>query len=403
MSQALRTEPAANLDWSALRDRYPAAKRWVFLNAGSRGLLSTTAHAAGVASLGSDLTMTSDDPPAPAQLAELRQLFARLINAGADEIAVTKNVSEGLNLIANAIDWQAGDNVVLTSDVEHANNIYLWLALARRGVEVRDVPTVGGAIDPKAMAAAIDARTRIVAASAVTFTPGFRTALAPIGRAARAAGALFLVDGVQACGVIEVDVERDQIDALATSTSKGLLGVRGLGFLYVRRAWVPKLTPVHVARNSIDTKGKHYSEFEGGSFELWPDARRFEAGTYNFAGVAIARAALREILEIGIPQIERRAVGLATQLANGLRAQGWPVVEPPAGTERSHLVVMGERGPGGPEATGDPRLDRLASLLEANNVRFSVRRRLLRFGFHFYNDESDVDAVLSLAGRVARN
>ena len=394
MPQDLRN---ADVDWARLRDRYPAAGQWVFLNAGSRGLLSKTAHAAGLASLDGELAMSKDGPSLASQQDDLRRLFAQLINGGAAEIAVTKNVSEGLNLVAGAIDWRVGDNVVLSTDVEHANNIYLGLSLARRGVEVRDVPTRAGAIDPEAMAKAIDARTRIVTASAVTFTSGFRTDVAPIGRAARAAGALFLVDGVQACGVIDVDVERDCIDALATSTSKGLLGVRGLGMLYVRKDWARKLTPPQIARNSVDSKGKHYSEFEGGSFDLWPDARRFEAGTTNQTGIAIARAALGEILDIGIDAVESRAVGLATQLAEGLRAQGWPVVDPPQGIRRTHLLVLGDRGPGGPESTGDPRLDRLAGVLEANRVRFSIRRRLVRFGFHFYNDESDVETVLSLA------
>lgn len=403
MQQAMLSDPPVGLDWSALRHRYPATARFVFLNGGSRGLLSTTAHAAGVASLDADLGMTPDKPSSDAQLDETRALFAQLVNASADEIAVTKNVSEGLNIVASAIDWRPGDNVVIASDVEHANNIYLWLSLAQRGVELRDVPTADGAIDAGAMASAIDGRTRIVTVSAITFTPGFRTPLAPIGKAARAAGALFLVDGVQACGVIDVDVERDCIDALATSTSKGLLGVRGLGFLYVRKNWIPTLTPIHIARNSVDSQGKHYSEFEGGGFGLWRDARRFEAGNYNYTGVAIARVALQELLDIGVPNIEKRAVGLATQLAEGLREQGWPVVEPPHGIERTHLVVLGERGPGGPEGTGDPRLDRLKTVLESSKVQLSIRRRLVRFGFHFYNDESDVAAVLSIAARMARN
>lgn len=403
MQQAALRKSSSGVDWLALRNRYPAASNFVFLNAGSRGLLSTTAHAAGLASLNADLTMTPDKPGGDAQLSDVRALFAQLVNASPDEIAVTKNVSEGLNVVASAIDWRPGDNIVISSDVEHSNNIYLWLSLAKRGVEVRDVPTAGGAIDPAAMAKAIDSQTRIVTASAVTFTPGFRTPLAPIGQAARAAGALFLVDGVQACGIIDIDVGRDCIDALATSTSKGLLGVRGLGFLYVHKDWIPKLTPMHIARNSVDSQGKHYSEFEGGGFALWGDARRFEAGNYNYTGIAIARAALQELLDIGVPNIEARAVGLATQLAEGLRAQGWPVVEPPQGIERSHLVVLGERGAGGPDTTGDPRLDRLKAMLESSKVRLSIRRRLVRFGFHFYNDDSDVEAVLSIAARVLRN
>jgi selenocysteine lyase/cysteine desulfurase len=397
-----KVEPATapDIDWAAIRLRYPAAGEWVFLNAGSRGLLSESAHAAGAASLAADRLMRPDSPPADVQLAELRGLFERLIKAEAGSVAVTANVSQGLNMVATAIDWRAGDEIVLTSDLEHANNVYLWRALAAKGVVLRDIPSKDGAVDAAAIIAAIGPRTRLVTVSAVSFVPGFRAEMSGIGSAARNVGALFLVDAVQATGVLEVDVGASSIDALATSTSKGLLGVRGLGFLYVSPRVLRRLTPAFIARNSIEAKG-HYSEIEAGDFVLRPDARRFECGNYNYAGVAVARTALLEILELGIANIERRAVGLATRLAHGLAALGMPVAEPPARLRRTHLVTLGARGAGGPDATGDPQLDAFARALEKAGVKLATRRRMLRFGFHFYNDESDIGAVLDVARRFA--
>ena len=157
------------------------------------------------------------------------------------EIAVTKNVTEGLNIVANAIDWKAGDNVVVCAELEHPNNIYIWLSLRDRGVQVRAIPARNGAIDTQAMIDAIDARTRILTVASVTFAPGFRSELAALGRACRKSGALFLVDAVQSCGILDLDVEAAAIDALATSTSKGLMGIGGLGFLYVRSDWIGRL------------------------------------------------------------------------------------------------------------------------------------------------------------------
>jgi selenocysteine lyase/cysteine desulfurase len=392
------TDPAP-VDWAALRRRYPAACDTRYLNVCSRGLLSQAAHAAGVRALDADRD-ASAGAPGPQMLEELRARFGRLIGAPAQDVAVTKNVSEGLNAVCNAIEWRRGDNVVLCGEVEHPNNVYLWLALAGRGVELRDVAARAGVADAAAMAEAMDARTRIVTVSAVSFVPGFRADLARLGAAARAAGALFLVDAVQATGVVHIDVERDAVDALATSTSKGLLGSRGLGFLYVREAWARRLRPLYIARNGIDSRGRHYSEFEGPGFTLWESARRFEVGNYNYTGVAVAHASIAELLAVGPARIEMRAVSLARTLADGLSGLGYPVNAPPAPALRSHIVTLGRKGAGGPDATGDPLLDRLSGALHEAHVRHSIRRNLLRFAFHLYNDESDVRAVLDAATAV---
>lgn len=386
--------------WAEVRARYPALAHGAYLNLGSRGVISQASHAAAAAMLDADRDMRPGAKGTDTLLAETRARFAQLIGAGDDEIALTRNVSEGLNAVAGAIDWRQGDSIVLCEELEHANNIYLWLALARRGVTLISVPPRDGAIDVAAMAAAIDARTRLVTASAVTFTPGYRTDLRRIGAAARQAGALFLVDGVQACGVLPLDVEAECIDALATSTSKGLLGLRGFGFLHVSRRWSERLVPAAVARNGMETGGKHYSEFEGAGFTLRRDARRFEVGNYNYVGMAAAHAALGEILELGIESIATRACGLARSLAIGFEKQGWKVCRPPPDAA-THIVCLGARGPGGAESTGDARLDVLASALAKAGVTLSIRRRLLRFGFHAYNDETDVATVLDIANRLA--
>jgi selenocysteine lyase/cysteine desulfurase len=326
-----------------------------------------------------------------------RERFARVIGAKPAEIAVTKNVTEGLNIVAHAIAWGPGDNVVVCTDLEHPNNVYVWLALKARGVEVRTPRARNGAIDTEAMIAAIDARTRIVTAASVTFAPGFRTELERIGRACRKAGALFLVDGVQSCGILDLDVDACAIDALTTSTSKGLIGIAGIGFLYVRSEWIERLVPVYIGRYSIERGTGHESEIEDHSFRLVGDARRFEAGNYNWAGIAAAQASMAELLQVGIPAIEQRAVGLATSLAEGLAGLNLPVTHPPEGIERSHIVTIGRLGAGDTKRTGEARLDRFAAALKEGRVAYTIRKGLVRFGFHYFNDESDVARVLDIA------
>jgi cysteine desulfurase / selenocysteine lyase len=387
--------------FAQMRSRFPAALEWTYLNVGSRGIVSNAARQAAVALVDGHWLVDVAKEEINPLLVTCKTEFARLIGGSPDEVAVTENVSEGLNAVATAIDWRPGDNVVVSSDLEHANNVYLWYRLRRFGVEVRAIDPRGGEIDAEGLAAAIDGRTRIVTAASVTFTPGFRTDLGTIGRAARAQGALFLVDGVQSCGVLKLDVERDCIDALATSTSKGLLGLMGLGFLWVRRPWLQRLEPAYVARTSIATGG-HYSEIESVDFDFAPGGERFEVGNHNWVGIAAAAKALEEINAVGIERIEAHALRLAERLRRGLEELGFPVQRPASPGAASHLVTVGSRGAGNAYSTADSRLNGLAAALTDGRVRFSIRRGLLRFGLHMYNNETDCERVLALAGASSR-
>ena len=390
----------ARIDWDEVRKRYPCVTRSTFLNITSGTPLSNAAKAAVDTLIEDQWNGTGSRDQRYVMMDSARSRFAQLIRARASEIAVTKNVTEGLNIVASGIDWKPGDNVVVCLELEHPNNIYLWLALRERGIEVRAVPARNGAIDTEAMIRAINERTRILTASSVTFAPGFRTEMAALGQACRRSGALFLVDAVQSCGILDLDVEAYAIDALATSTSKGLMGIAGIGFLYVTSEWITRLRPIYIGRYSVERGSGHQSEFESERFKLLDDARRFEAGNYNWAGVAAANASLGELLAIGTKRIEARVVAFAEALAAGLRRLALPVAEPPPGIVRSHIVTVGTLGAGDAQSSHDPKLNRINVALTQSGVKFTVRKGMLRFGFHCYNDESDVKRVLEVMGGV---
>ena len=131
-----------------------------------------------------------------------RARFASLIRAEPDEIALTKNVSEGVNLLAGSLPWQSGDSVVLCSALEHPNNVFPWLNLGRRlGVRVIDVPPENGRIPSSRMGEAIEPSTRLVTVPTATFSPGFVTDLAPLADACAAGGTLLFVDAAQTVGI----------------------------------------------------------------------------------------------------------------------------------------------------------------------------------------------------------
>ncbi len=272
-----------------------------------------------------------------------------------------------------------GDNIVLVGALEHPANITPWLALRDK---------------------AIDARTRAVAVSTVTFMPGYRTDLAPIAKAAKSHDALLIVDATQSVGVLATDVKAMGVDALVTSTHKYLLGVYGQGFLYLAPEWAERLAPVFVGAAGYSDPTAHpaASDF---AWTKAAGARRFETG-HAYLSAAIAAASLELLLEAGPAAIEAQATGRAADLARGLAEQGWPVNADPYGLPQSQIVTLGTIQPGDLYAVGDPTLQRLHAALEEAGVRHSARRGALRFSFHLFNDAEDVAKVLEVAESVRR-
>jgi len=380
-----------------VRGDFPATERWAYLDVSARGILSRSVRNAIDGYLDDALYNGGDKDRWFAMIETVRAKFARLIGAKADEVSFTKNVSEGLNVIANAVPLTAGDNVVLCADVEHPNNVYTWLNLRPRGVEVRLVPSALGAIDQSRLLAAIDGRTRIVTLSAASFAPGYRADLRAIGEACRAAGVFFMVDAAQSVGILHTDVERDLIDGLAVSTHKGLLAMYGMGFLYCRAEWAERLRPAYLARFGIDVGAAHEADMGSLEYRLLPGARRFDLGNYNYAAAFAVDASLDMLLDIGTQAIERHVLGLAATLRGELAQCGLDVATVQAPEHASHIVCVGAWDPRRHDGSHDRDLTRLHRRLTDGGVRSTMRRGMVRFSLHLYNDSSDVDRVLALA------
>lgn len=325
-----------------------------------------------------------------------REKFARLVNAAPASIAVMRNVSDGINALAWAFPLREGDNIVIATGAEHPNNIYPWLRQQERGVELRVVASPDGRIDPKAMIAAADARTRIVTAASVSFSPGYRTDLQALGEFCRPKDIFLLVDGVQSAGILHHDFAAEPIDGFATSTSKGLLGLYGYGFAYVAPRWIDRMKPVYLSRTGIALDTDDASAMGGLDYALKPDARRFELGSYNLAGAYAADAALGLLLDIGTRTIEQHVLGLAEALREGLDALGVAVGLPRTPIERAHIITCGTLDNGGHGFSHDPAITELYHRLTDAGVTLTLRRGQLRFGLHYYNDMSDIERVLDI-------
>jgi cysteine desulfurase/selenocysteine lyase len=380
---------------SEVRALFPGAEHQVYLNIAANGLVSTTVRDVVAAYMEECVLGTTDKDLLREGIDETRASFASLIGADATEVAITKNVSEGLNLFAASLDWRAGDNVVICPELEHPNNIYLWFNLERRqGVEVRSVPAAaGGKMPIEGMIEAMDERTRVVTFPTISFAPGFVTDWAPLVRAARRVGALTVADGAQSAGAMSIDVHEAGFDAMAVSTQKALLSLYGFGFLYVRREVADTLVPIQVARYGIDLDA-HETAYSDGPLEYQPGARRFDLGNYNYLGMLATRTSLGLIREIGIDEIEAHVRRLAARLAYDLRDLGLPVVGGGPGPHLAHIVSSGRLGGGRHYTADDPEVNELHRHLVDAGIVFSLRSGVLRFSFGVYNDDSDVDRVV---------
>jgi cysteine desulfurase/selenocysteine lyase len=322
-----------------------------------------------------------DAPKWKDRLEEVRGLVGQLIAAAPEEIAFTSNTSHGLNIVASSIGWREGDNLI-GAETEFPANVYPWLNLRRRGVEVRLAPARDNRILIEDIAALMDKRTRLVALSFVEFATGFRNDLRAIGQLCRERGIYFCVDGIQGLGALDLNVTQSPVDFLAAGGPKWLMGPIGAGFLYCRRALIEKLIPIRVGWWSVVDR----DDFFRYDSPLRDDARRFEEGSLNLLGLHGLGASLELLLEVGIPRIEERVLGLTDYLIAGLQERGYHIPTPIASPqERSGIVCFNH-----PHYA----LDDLEQRLSQARVIISKRGQVIRVSPHFYNDETDIDQLL---------
>lgn len=317
----------------------------------------------------------------------VRASFARLVGARPDEIAFVKNTSEGLSLVAAGLDWHPGDNVIAVEG-EYPSNVYPWFGLRRWGVETRMVRPVQGRVRVEDVETLADQRTRVVAVSFVDWSSGARTALRPIGTFCRRRGILLCVDGIQGVGAIPLDVEREQIDCLAVGGHKWLLAPEGCGCLFISHRVIDRIQSVLHGWKSV-RDAEVYLPYH---FDPRPDAAKFEPGSPSVLSTYALGAAIDLLLEIGVDRIRARLYELTDRLAVGLRDLGAELLSPWGQEERSGIVVF--------RLGDDPQ--RLGAELIRQGFVVRVRSGGIRIAPHFYNNEDDIDRLLTALRALQR-
>ncbi len=304
---------------------------------------------------------------------ECRSLVARLIHAESpDRIAFQINTSDAINVVASGLPWAPGDSLIL-NDIEFPANVYPYLNLKRQGVEIDTIRAVGGRITPEMIASRIRPRTRLVALSAVQYLSGHRADLESIGKMCRGRGIVFAVDGIQAVGAVELDVQRLRIDALAAGAQKWQMGPHGSGFLYLTEELQARIAQASLGWLSVENPWSFHKYDQ----PLASSARRYEGGSLNMPSLHGLRAALSTLLEFGPEAIESHILALTEILRKALsEIKGLSVVTSYPDVERAGIVTV--RLPDGVDSK------EVFRQIARRNVFIALREGQLRFSPHFY-------------------
>jgi selenocysteine lyase/cysteine desulfurase len=309
------------------------------------------------------------------QVAEVRQACTRLVNAGPDEIAFVKSTSHGLSIVAQGLDWRPGDNVLIY-DKEFPSNLYPWMNLKSKGVEVRIIPSRDGRIEMHDIELLMDSKTRLLAVSSVQFVNGFRLDLKKVGALCQKKQVLFCVDAIQSLGIIPMDVRGCHIDFLSADAHKWLLGPEGIGIFYCRKELAGQLSPPLVGWKSVQNE----FEFDHPALLLKTNALRFEEGSMNLMGIVGIGAALDLLFEVGIEHIEQRVLDLGDLVLKEAAKRGYRVLTPIARNERGGNITF----------TGNFDPAKMRDSLQDKRIMVNARGGGIRVSPHFYNTGEDI-------------
>ena len=310
----------------------------------------------------------------------LRHSAAELVHASPEEIAIVKNTSEGLAVIANGLGWKPGDIAVGVTG-EFPANYFPWKRLDRRGVKLRWVEQRGGRVTLDDLDVACRG-ARLLAISFVQYLSGFRIDLDAVGEICRRHGCLLVVDAVQGLGPFPVDVKKSGVHALSSAAHKWLLGPEGMGILFVDRDLIPEVEPV---------------EFGWMNVEGWPSysleekpaagAARYECGTLNTCGCYGLRSSIDLFLEVGVERMAAHIHRLADLIVAEAREKGYEPITARDEDCGSGIVTLGKAGIDAVDA---------AAKMASKGVSVSPRSGRIRAAPHFYQTEEEVRRFVDL-------
>jgi cysteine desulfurase/selenocysteine lyase len=317
----------------------------------------------------------------------IKNILSRLLNCLPEELALIHNTAEGMNFISHGLQLSDEDEVILLQN-EYPSNIYPWRHLEKKGVKLVTAPME---TSPESflneLKRVITVKTRAISLSAVHWCTGMPLPLAQVGKLCKENSIDFVVDGTQGVGMQPLDTRTANIDYMAFSGWKWLLGPLGLGVLFISKEKLNDLDPVFIGTASVINE-KEYLPYKS---ELKPTADRFTISTANFNDWVYFEAALKFLQNIGFQTVRERIYELSAYLRDGLAGLGFNVFSDRFRDYPTGIVVCEKPG----VAT-----DAVMEHLKKNAIVAAERLGRVRFSPHIYISPDQIDTVLRILARV---
>lgn len=380
-------------DEALRREQFPIARDSIFFAHASVTVLPKAATDAIRDFAAHSETAQQESAWSVARVEETRQLAAELIGATPDEIALLGPTSLGLNLVANGLTWEPGDEIVGYFE-DYPANVYPWRALASKGVKYIGLePELPGVLTWDVIEPALTDRTKLVALASCHFQTGYRIDIDGIGRRLHERGIFFCLDGIQTVGAFPTPVEH--VDFMAADSHKWMLGPAGAGIFYVKKSRQQDLNPALLGSINVSSP----------NFIAQPDiryvagAKRYEPGILNLVGIHGMWGAMKMLLKAGPEAISARLLDIRRTILDTLRPLGYQLVleehdlsSDASDANRSAIITLTHPG---------KDIEALFDRLKDQSVVTSLRRNragepFIRLSPHFYNTGAEIDRVAEL-------
>ncbi len=314
---------------------------------------------------------------------ELRLLIAPILNCEPEEIALTHNTAEGMNFIAQGYQFSKGDNIIVM-EKEYPSNVYPWLNLKSKGVEVRFLKPENGLFTVDNLMKIVDENTKLVSFSFVHWIYGSKTDINKIGEFCKNRDIIFVLDGAQGVGLCPINVKEANVQALSMPAWKWLTGPLGLGVFYCSKNFINKLDLVMTGTTAYE----NFMDFFNYSKPLFKDARRFEYSTKSVLDLIYFQASLKFLKEFETEKIYNYVLNIIDGYAEKLLRKGYKIITPLDDKQyRSGIINFHH-----------PKFEtkKLADLLSENNINAPIRDNGIRISPYIYNTFEEINQVMDI-------
>jgi len=316
---------------------------------------------------------------------ETKSKVAAMLQTKPERLAFVHNTADGVSILSSGIEWQEGDRVLLYK-YEYPANVYPYLLLKRKGVEIDYMDSKDHRITLDLIKSSVTPKTKLLALSVVQSVTGHRCDIEAIGKFCKEHNIIFALDAIQGLPQAKVDVEKAHVDFLAIAVHKWLMASEGTALIYISEKVQKMIYQISMGASSVDNQ---YSIFDYDMDRIRDDAGRYETGMLNYPGIAGLSASLDFQEQFGWDNIRNRVQENSSYLISRIKRHGVKVLTPEAEKERSGIVTCEIENP-------DQILDRLAKKMIVAKIVVAMGKRLLRFSPHFYTMEEELKRTMDI-------